>query len=358
MKRLVLIFVSFATAINFLMCDVSAQLQFNYESTGSLRADSALDEALSVWSDVFEDQITINLDFEFTVLPHNVFAGATVRLQQYSYGSFWNAIGNDMSSQTDASLFNALPTGSSFSLYINRTSESAGADYSVPYVDDDGGANNTIVNLTSANAKALGLRDPDDAVLDATIAFNLAHLWDYNRDDGIQGSALDFVGIATHEIGHALGFVSGVDALDSISAQGSNEPQRAPDDTYVDVTSLDFLRHSQESLLAGADLDWTADNRDKYFSTDGTGAGSDWSTSVNFGDGEQASHWKKGKNLGIMDPNAEAGGIYELSDLDLRAFDAIGYNLAPGSTTSVPEPGAMGLLAILSLVPVLRRRRG
>ena len=154
-----------------------------------------------------------------------------------------------------------------------------------------------------------------------------------------------------HEIGHTLGFSSGVDELDN------NGGGQFSDNELPFVTSLDFLRFSTESELAGADLDWTADERDKYFSIDGGltntgGLASAWSTGVNYGDGEQASHWVDGAGLGVMDPTTDFGMQNELSDTDLLAFDVIGYDRI---FSAVPEPGSM--LGWLALAFCLRRHR-
>ncbi|MEI6357170.1 MAG: hypothetical protein WCP53_08705, partial [Verrucomicrobiota bacterium] len=58
-----------------------------------------------------------------------------------------------------------------------------------------------------------------------------------------------------------------------------------------------------------------------------------FSTGLTQGDGRQASHWKDNLGLGVMDPTLAAQEIEAISLLDLRAFDLIGYDLAP-----VPEP--------------------
>ncbi|MEM9940678.1 MAG: NF038122 family metalloprotease [Planctomycetota bacterium] len=339
-------------------------MRFAFQSTGNSHADAAIKRATDRWASEFTDDITVNLEFEFTFMAADVFAGTASNMISRDYGTFWTAIGNDASSADDATMFNSLPVGSSFSVYINRTSEAGGANHEIPYLDNDGGANNTTVSLTSANGKALGLVSGNDGTLDATIQFNNTYNWDYNPDDGISGSSLDFLGIATHEIGHALGFISGVDVLGSQESGGvgggGTDPGYSSDNTYAQVSSLDFLRHSQDSVDAGADLDWTADPRDKFFSIDGgqspaAGGLSHWSTSVNYGDGQQASHWKDGQNLGIMDPTAEQGFIYDLSGNDIRAFDVIGFNLSDGNI-SVPEPSSI-MLGWLVLIPLMKRRR-
>lgn len=331
----------------------SAQLTFNANSTGSDEVDRAFKMATDMWAAEFEDNISINLHISFDNLGDGGLSATSSANQLNTYTQFWNAIGNDITSSDDATMHNSLPTGTTFSIFINRTNEAGGFSGEQPYVDNDGGENNSNVRLTTANAKALGLRDAHDGLTDAAIVFNNSYAWDFDPDDGISGGALDFVGIAAHEIGHAMGFESGVDVLDGTLGQFN-------DDEFIFVNSLDFLRFSDDSEAAGADIDWTADDRSKYYSIDGgltkaVGGDSHWSTGVIHGDGEQASHWLDALNLGIMDPTTSAGALNTISSTDIQAFDVIGYNRFLGA---VPEPGhAMVGLIVFGAYSLRRRRR-
>lgn len=329
----------------------SAQLTFTSNSTGVTAADLALQEAMDLWSAEFLDDITINLNVQFSNIGIGSLATSTSATQVASFVEFSSAIGTDATSADDATMFNGLPTGTTFSVYINQTSEALGSNHELPYVDDNGGLNNQSVRLTTANAKALGLRSGDDGLLDAAIIFNSSFAWDYDRSDGITNGALDFVGIALHEIGHVMGFESGVDVLDANSGGTSS------DDEFDFVGSLDFLRFSEESELAGADIDWTADDRSKFFSIDGGASAaadglSHWSTGVNHGDGEQASHWNGQLVGGIMNPTTTSGAFGMISAFDVQAFDVIGYDK---SFSTVPE--ATGLITVLFFGPLALRRR-
>ena len=83
-------------------------------------------------------------------------------------------------------------------------------------------SNNIVLNR--ANLKALrgtptrnvpSAINPGVTAIDGTVNFNnQANLFDFDRTDGLTPGLQDFLQVALHEIGHALGFVSAVDAVD------------------------------------------------------------------------------------------------------------------------------------------------
>lgn len=180
------------------------------------------------------------------------------------------------------------------------------------------------MRLTRANAKSLGLLPNDASDSDASITFSSEFNWDFDQSDGIDANHFNFVFVAAHEIGHMLGFTSGVDILDI-----NSPPQGGPfsSDQFTHVSSADIFRFSTNSVAEGAGtIDWAADNRPKFFAIDGgaTDLG-EYSRGRNFGDGQQASHWRDNQGLGLMDPTVAPGELSQITNLDEQLFDVIGY---------------------------------
>jgi PEP-CTERM motif len=334
-----------AVAVHATNNQARADLTFSFGAgTGNPSADLGFQLAANFLSSKFSDNLTVTIDSGFSALAPGVLGQAGSTLQNFNFSTFRTAAVSDVTSLNDAIYTSNLPVGS-FSMYMNRTSNNGNS--AVPYVDNTG-ANTTSIQLTTANARALGMTG--FAGTDAQITFSSLFTWDFDNTDGITPGAIDFVGVAIHELMHAMGFVSNVDDVDS--------SPNLSDDSYF-PTPLDFTRQSADSLAAGARIDFTADARAKYFSLDGgatnltPGPNGGFSTGFAFGDGRQASHWKDNLGLGIMDPTAQPAGIANVvTDLDLQALDAIGWNLQ-----AVPEPSSLLLVGMYSLVVGLTRRK-
>jgi hypothetical protein len=301
--------------------EANAQLNITFAQSGSMPAEmvTGFQTAGQILSQSFSNPTTINITISAAALGSGIIGSAGSATQNFSYTSVRNALTAAATSADDFGTTSNLQTGSSFGLLINRTTENpAGSGSLTPYFDNNGSTNNTTISVNRATARVLGLNNT--VVSDASITFSTNFAFDFNPRDGIDADKIDFIGVAIHEIGHALGFRSGVDSLDTGGVTSENNRL---------LTLWDLYRYSADSIAAGADVpDFTADNRanPKYFSINGgVNSIASFSNGQSNGDGRQASHWKDNLGIGIMDPTSGFGELQTISENDRRAFDVMGF---------------------------------
>src|SRR5262245_3231108 len=167
------------------------QLQQNADAT------AAFNRAAQNWENVIMSPITIYIDVDFGATnfgepwPAQVLGATGSPSNSYQYQSVRAnliAQANGEGNATKQGIFNALPPAA------------------VPTDLGDAGG----VDVSDSIAWAIGLlpstaQPADDA---AQIAFNSNFTFDFDPANGITANAIDFDAVATHEIGHALGFDS------------------------------------------------------------------------------------------------------------------------------------------------------
>lgn len=386
------------------MASVPAQaLTFNLISTidtttaAGRGAQRGFEIAAGYWSSVFTDNVTMNLNIGFSALGTGILGSTGSTRSLISMQQYYTASALDAKNSVDAAaLANLRPLSAATTNFASGASGGVAAiangfangvnatngytDLSTR-IDDDGSTNNRSLAITKASAKALGLTtDINGAAInyassDANITFSTLFDFDFDPSDGITSTAFDFIGVAIHEIGHALGFVSGVDTVDARTAPGQTAAGSLTSlEGFVVMSQLDLYRYS-----SAGNLDWSTQNT-PYFSLDGGVSqlfgDSRFSTGTLNGDGRQASHFKDSASgvpqLGILDPTSARGQMQEVTALDLAAFDAIGWdvkvnafnnstyrlNTAQIYASAVPEAGTWSMMILgFGLAGAALRRR-
>jgi len=353
--------------------------------TGSV-AEKDFKIAASYWGHMFTNDATINLGVGFGSFGDPRIIGATQSAKQDILTADWEAGVNATKSNSTIDRNAVLPTlnGGFFAPMITQGTDASGGNDTTKQVYAPADYSGAVLYENTSVIKAIGGTVSNPTGLDGSVQFSSDFSFDFDPTNGITAGEMDFLGVAIHEIGHALGFTSGVDYFDYFG--GPNGPGYSLgydlNDTSI-FTALDMFRYSNDPNHVGPggpQLDETV-GTNSYFSIDGGQTalwGNSFSTGAYNGDGNQASHWADSNTcngyaqLGIMDPTFCYGQMGVVKGLDLAAFDAIGWNLTTGATAGyarstasiyaangmVPEPASWALmLGGFGLVGAAMRRR-
>ncbi|MBS0504534.1 MAG: NF038122 family metalloprotease [Proteobacteria bacterium] len=315
--------------------------------TGS-QAEAGFKIAAAYWGSVLSNDVTINLGVGFSALGTGIIGSTGSARSDTSVAAWKDAVIATRSGYAldQSAVLPTLNAQGGASFVTNGVRANGNNDTAVQVYNDGTSKSSQVLYLNTSVQKAVGIYSGDAAAHDGDVTFSTNFSFDFNPTDGIETGKMDFIGVAIHEIGHALGFVSGVDFLDVYGYP--NGPGRGSlgydlNDTTI-FSALDMFRYSNDpnDLAPGAGpvRDLTVKTA-SYFSIDG-GANqlfgdSRFSTGRYNGDGRQASHFKDtasnaggcdGYNqLGILDPTFCLGEMGVVKALDLAAYDAMGWNL-------------------------------
>ena len=308
---------------------------------------------------------TINIDVGFAPLPDRVLGSTRSTFTSKTVQGIESRLGARQFGAFDAAAVAHLPTLALGQLGVGALSvytpgytdpvAKTGIDNATKVYDTDGSYNNSVIGLTTANAKALGYTAgqiysaTNPTQRDASITFSSTFAFDFDPKERHRRQQLRFPRrrdprdrprARLHQRGRRLRLLR------------HRRPGRG--------RSLLRRRHAVQELscqrrlvrrdprpvplqrAAGA-LDWTT-NTSSYFSVDGGASAFQsglFSTGEYTGDGSQASHWidnpraprinpnctnNTAPSIGIMNPTIGACEQDFATALDLAAFDAIGYN--------------------------------
>jgi hypothetical protein len=279
----------------------SFDVLFNVSGTPPAGATAALAAAATYIESFFSDPITININCSFQPMGSGILGGTSSSYRSATWASTRTQMVGDMDASDTLHAF--LPTGTTIP---------------VRYAAGTGTTNETRVFFTYANWRAV---DGTQTGTAASMTFNTQFTWDYDPSNGITPGTYSFVDVVIHEVGHAMGFTSGVDFRTN------------------DMECLDIFRFQRTDSTPAAD--WNPDTTAEFqvrarlvrYNGPEDNHNSDLiSAEYRMADGSpyQGSHFREqAANIGIMDPAFASGQTYYptyYSAADLAMFDVIGYD--------------------------------
>lgn len=282
---------------------------------------AAFQRAAATWSARIKSPITItiNIDYGFnmpdgTPFDDGVVGSTSSGSVTMDYATARANLIATAANQGESAIYNSLPVSS------------------VPVNAGIGSA----VEVSRSIGQALGFVPLDPATAIATISFNKDFPFDFNPDNGINSSSLDFVGTATHEIGHALGFISNagggsgvpLTSWDLFRLRSGTTPNTFPTAQRIMTTGGTQVYYTTQSFFLNSN---TTELRLSTGGPDGDA-----------GDGNQSSHWKDdditGQYIGVMDPTIDLGERMVTTENDFSALETFGWNLVGSAAPPVPLP--------------------
>ena len=308
--------------------DLPSHLTIILRATANLEANApakaAFVRAAAAWESRITSPVTIYIDVDFgptnfgAAWPSGVLGStSSPSLGNVNYNVVRNSLITIATTPAQLAVYNALPANS------------------LPI--DTGTGTTSTVSVSSSIARAIGLLNPTAQSTDnaARIGFNSGLVtYDFDPSDGTTGT--DFQSVATHEIGHALGFTS---RSGSNTATPSTTPSMWDLYRFRSGTTSGTFTTAQRIMTIGGPVP----NSQFYFVPGATEVGlsnggpdpdNDPNKSTDNSDSNQSSHWRQASlnggtfsgYIGIMDPRIPGGVVRPITDTDMNALTIFGYN--------------------------------
>jgi hypothetical protein len=278
---------------------------FNTDGSVPAAAQNALDEVEAYLEALFDDPITVQISIDFASLSPGVLGQTGVYFT--SSPPSWSTSRSDLIDDMDYDDFiqSHLPA-STLPVRYNGSSSSVTNENRCYFAWANYGAVGHSISGTSGET-----------------TFGTGINWDYNPSNGVSGYC--FISVATHEVGHALGFISRAEqwwdpttdlfALDIFRFQRTDGSGDYNPDTYTEFETTPRL----------VDYNNPSDNHNSNtFYSDGT------NVEYRMEDGypSQASHFRESVDA-AMDPIFNWGETFYpdyFHTPDIELFDAIGWD--------------------------------
>ncbi len=150
--------------------------------------------------------------------------------------------------------------------------------------------------LFPAEEKVLGLLPSESGGLDGQVGFSSGFTYSFDPNNRAVSGDYDFIGIAEHELAHALGRITGLGELSG------------------HYSSLDLFRYAapfQNEVMPG---------QQAYFSVDSG------QTNLNFYEPTDAADWASGTPPDSFDAFQDQSVLSQVSQTDLTEMDALGFD--------------------------------
>lgn len=259
---------------------------FTYDSTvGSAPSGfkTALADAATYLDQLITNNITVNIDIGWGEVDNQ-------------------SLGSDLAATSLADneiSYSRLKTA----LYDARDSSATDTAYAnLPATDP---SSSGLVSVAPAQEKAWGILPANASAIDAWVGFSSSYNFDFSSTGAVPSGEYDFIGIAEHELTHALGRTSLI---------GQTIPIL---DTPYPPTLLDLYRYTGAGVLA------TTASQSAYFSIDGG------TTNLNnFSTSSDLSDWASSAGTDSFDAYLPSGTRLPMSATDVTEMNVLGYAIA------------------------------